>query len=109
MSQSPIILSTWSFGQPANRAAWPILERGGSSIDAVEAAWLGWHAALSWNRSDIYELFGPTRVSRKGYAAKLGYDYPIIYDLPRRLDICSEVAFYDSIDALPVCRRDRVD
>ena len=30
--------------------------------------------ALSWNRSDFYDLFGPTKRSRKGYAAKLGYD-----------------------------------
>ena len=29
---------------------------------------------LSWNRSDFYDLFGPTERSRKGYAAKLGYD-----------------------------------
>jgi isoaspartyl peptidase/L-asparaginase-like protein (Ntn-hydrolase superfamily) len=34
----PIILSTWSFGQRANNAAWPTLEKGGSSLDAVELA-----------------------------------------------------------------------
>src|SRR5438105_14487051 len=33
-----LLLSTWSFGQRANAAAWPILERGGGSLDAVEAA-----------------------------------------------------------------------
>src|SRR5437899_2758675 len=37
-SFSPIILSTWSFGQIANAAGWPVLERGGKSIDAVEQA-----------------------------------------------------------------------
>lgn len=35
---TPLILSTWSFGQRANRAAWPILSRGGAALDAVEAA-----------------------------------------------------------------------
>src|SRR5262245_3418539 len=35
---NPIILSTWSFGQRANRAAWPMLLGNGSSLDAVEAA-----------------------------------------------------------------------
>jgi len=35
---NPIILSTWSFGQRANRAAWPILEKDGGALDAVEAA-----------------------------------------------------------------------
>jgi isoaspartyl peptidase/L-asparaginase-like protein (Ntn-hydrolase superfamily) len=34
----PILLSTWSFGQIANAAAWPLLSRGGKSIDAVEKA-----------------------------------------------------------------------
>lgn len=31
-----MIISTWSFGQRGNDAAWPALARGGSSIDAVE-------------------------------------------------------------------------
>src|SRR5690349_6698100 len=36
----PLILSTWSFGQRANRAAWDVLARGGAraSLDAVELA-----------------------------------------------------------------------
>src|SRR5712671_81412 len=34
----PIILSTWTFGQIANAAGWPVLMRGGKSIDAVEQA-----------------------------------------------------------------------
>ncbi len=33
----PVALSTWSFGLPANRAAWEILMTGGTSLDAVEA------------------------------------------------------------------------
>jgi isoaspartyl peptidase/L-asparaginase-like protein (Ntn-hydrolase superfamily) len=33
-----LILSTWTFGQRANEAAWPILASKGSSLDAVEAA-----------------------------------------------------------------------
>src|SRR5436190_6133893 len=35
---NPLILSTWSFGQRANAAAWPTLGSGGSSLDAVELA-----------------------------------------------------------------------
>ena len=63
--------------------------------------YLNWRAELSWNRSDFYDLFGPTKRSRRGYAAILGYDYSIIFDLPRRLDLKSEVAFYDKLDTLP--------
>lgn len=32
----PIVLSTWKHGLPANEAAWEILKRGGSALDAVE-------------------------------------------------------------------------
>ena len=60
-----------------------------------------WRAGLSWNRSDFYDLFGPVKRSRKGYAAKLGYDWPIIVDSPRRLDLNVDLAYYDQIDTLP--------
>ncbi len=60
-----------------------------------------WHGELSWNRSDFYDLFGPTKRSRKGYAAKIGYDYPLIYDLPRKLEAKIDFAYYDQIDTLP--------
>lgn len=63
--------------------------------------YLGWKAGVSWNRSDFYDLFGPTIRGRKGYAAKLGYDHSIIFDGPRKFDLKSDIAFYDKIDALP--------
>ncbi len=34
---APIVVSTWDSGMTANKAAWPILEKGGNGIDAVEA------------------------------------------------------------------------
>jgi len=76
----------------------PAREKGHAQIDY---RYLGWHGGVSWNRSDFYDLFGPTKRSRKGYAASIGYDYPLIYDPPRRLDLRSEVAFYDQLDTLP--------
>lgn len=33
----PIVVSTWNHGLAANKAAWEILEKGGSALDAVEA------------------------------------------------------------------------
>jgi N4-(beta-N-acetylglucosaminyl)-L-asparaginase len=32
----PIVISTWAFGLKANEAAWEVLSRGGTSLDAVE-------------------------------------------------------------------------
>jgi hypothetical protein len=59
------------------------------------------HGELSWNRPDFYDLFGPTERSRKGFAAKLGYDWILIYDLPEQLHLLSDVAYFDKIDTLP--------
>ena len=34
----PVVISTWEAGMTANAAAWPILQKGGRTLDAVEAA-----------------------------------------------------------------------
>lgn len=36
-AQQPIVISTWDFGIAANKEAWKTLEKGGRSLDAVEA------------------------------------------------------------------------
>ncbi len=36
-STKPIVISTWDSGMPVNAAAWKILSKNGSSLDAVEA------------------------------------------------------------------------
>lgn len=67
----------------------------------VTGSYLGWRASVSWNRSDFYDLFGPTKQSRKGFASKIGYDDLLIYDEPRRLMLSYDLAYYDGIDTLP--------
>ena len=67
----------------------------------ITGQYLNWRGALSWNRSDFYDLFGPTKRSRKGYAAKVGYTDWLIFDEPRRLDLIYDLAYYDQIDTLP--------
>ena len=68
---------------------------------AIKYRYLGWNAGLSWNRSDFYDLFGPTKRSRRGYAATVGHEYALIFDEPRRFDVRSEAAYYGKLDALP--------
>lgn len=63
--------------------------------------YLGWRGSLAWNRSDFYDLSGPTKRSRKGLALKLGYDRPLVFDEPRRLDLKLDLAYFDKIDTLP--------
>ena len=67
----------------------------------VGGRYLNWWGNLSWNRSDFYDLFGPTKRSRKGLAAKVGYDQYLIYDEPRFLTLSYELDYFDKIDTLP--------
>ncbi len=67
----------------------------------VKGNYLGWRGEFYWNRTDFYDLFGPTKRSQKGYAAKLGYDWLVIYDEPRKLEAKFDYAYYDQIDTLP--------
>ena len=67
----------------------------------ISGQYINWRGALSWNRSDFYDLFGPTKRSRKGLAAKVGYTDWLIFDEPRRLDLNFDLAYYDKLDTLP--------
>jgi len=62
---------------------------------------LNWHARYWHNDSDFYDLFGPTKRSRKGDAFILGYDKALIYDEPRVLDFSANLAYYMGLDTLP--------
>jgi hypothetical protein len=89
----------------------PASKLAGSERGHLEMAgsYLGWHGDLSWNRSNFYDLFGPTKRSRKGYAAKFGYDWLIIYDEPRKLTLSSDIEYYDELDTLPYAQNVQTD
>jgi hypothetical protein len=67
----------------------------------IKGSYLGWRGEFYWNRTDFYDIFGPTKRGQKGYAAKIGYDWLIIYDEPRKLEAKFDYAYYDQIDTLP--------
>jgi hypothetical protein len=67
----------------------------------VKGRYLEWSGAVAWNRSDFYDLFGPTKRSLKGLAVTGGYEHYIIYDDPRSLIFVGSVGYYDKIDTLP--------
>ena len=70
----------------------------------LNAQYLGWRGSLAWNRSDFYDLFGPTKESRKGFAAKLGYDDLRIFEDPRKFFVSYDLEYYDHIDTLPTAQ-----
>jgi hypothetical protein len=68
---------------------------------AFDARLWNWSLSGYYNYADFYDLFGPTKVGRKGYSLKLGYAKYLIYDAPRTLQLTWSVAGYGAMDRLP--------
>lgn len=60
-----------------------------------------WRAEAVFNEADFYDLFGPTKTGRKGYAAGLGRKWTLLFDEPRRLDLDVSGRFAGGLDRLP--------
>jgi hypothetical protein len=60
-----------------------------------------WHVEARLNAADFYDLFGPTKTSRKGHALLVGWDHGLVYDPPRRMTLAVNAAYYGNLDQLP--------
>jgi len=60
-----------------------------------------WRLTGTYNNADFYDLFGPVKVSRKGFSLKLDKTKFLIYDSPRMLQLDWNVAAYKGFDTLP--------
>jgi len=60
-----------------------------------------WRLEYRHNGADFYDLFGPTKRSRKGDAYLADYDKVLLYDDPRRLELKTGAAYYTGLDTLP--------
>jgi hypothetical protein len=69
-------------------------------LRAVLRHW-NWRLSAALNRADFYDLFGPTRTSRKGYALALQYRGSLLYDAPRSMDYTLQVAGYGGLATVP--------
>jgi hypothetical protein len=67
----------------------------------LEAYYWDWKLTGYYNNADFYDLFGPTKVSRKGGALKLDKHQSLLYDSPRTLDLDWNIAGYVGMDRLP--------
>jgi hypothetical protein len=61
----------------------------------------GWTVTSSYNGADFYDLFGPTRTSRKGYSLGVGYSRSLLWVDPRRLDWNIGASGYADLKELP--------
>lgn len=60
-----------------------------------------WKLTGYYNYADFYDLFGPTKLSRKGESLKLAHSQYLIFDTPRTLALDWSVAGYSDLNALP--------
>lgn len=60
-----------------------------------------WTTELTYNRADFYDIFGPTRTSRKGYSGEVTYRRPLVYDEPRRMDLTVRAGYWGNLEELP--------
>jgi len=76
----------------------PDKERMHASFDAH---FWDWKVSGYDNYADFYDLFGPTKLSRRGESLKVGHSQFLIYDMPRTLSLEWNVAGYSGLDTLP--------
>ena len=60
-----------------------------------------WNFTASYNKTDFYDLFGPTKVSRAGYAITLKYHKNLIFFRPRKMDFYVQIGAYGDMEKLP--------
>jgi hypothetical protein len=60
-----------------------------------------WKVRLGFNPTDFYDLFGPTKVSRKGRMASVSYHHYLIFERPRTFEYTLNSAYYGGLDTLP--------
>ncbi len=60
-----------------------------------------WKFWITYNHADFYDLFGPTKTSRKGNGAGIQYYYFLINDRPKTLDFTIDLAGFSGLERLP--------
>jgi hypothetical protein len=67
---------------------------------AVFRHW-NWKLSGTLNRADFYDLFGPTRTSRRGYSLAAQYKGTLLHDGPTTLDYTFQAAGYGGLATVP--------
>ena len=57
--------------------------------------------SAGYNAANFYDLFGPTKFSRKGLSLNLGWDHKIIWDPPKNLDLAFNLGGFYGLDQSP--------
>lgn len=60
-----------------------------------------WEISTAYNGTDFYDLFGPTKTSRKGYSLGVQYNDYLIDERPKTMEYTIRVAGYGGLERLP--------
>jgi hypothetical protein len=67
----------------------------------IEANYWDWRLSAYFNKADFYDLFGPTKVGRRGFGLIGEKKKILIQDSERTLNLTSTLAGYSGLDRLP--------
>ena len=67
----------------------------------LEANYWDWKLSAYLNKADFYDLFGPTKVGRRGYALTVEKSKNLLHDSDRTLDWTTNLSGYSGLDKLP--------
>ena len=67
----------------------------------LEARYWDWTLSAYFNKADFYDLFGPTKVGRRGFGIVGEKRKSLIFDSERRLELTTGLAGYSGLDRLP--------
>jgi len=86
-------------GQDSEEAAHVYVKHEYQRLDQVLPG--SWTTELKYNYADFYDIFGPTKVSKKGYSGELTYKRPLIFDDPRQMDLTVKGGYFWNLDEVP--------
>ena len=69
---------------------------------SADIKYYNWQLSAAWNPTSFYDLFGPRRISRKGYNISLSYNRRNMLQLPFSTEWGASIAHYGAMDALPL-------
>lgn len=67
----------------------------------LKYAYFEWEGKFTLNNADFYDLFGPTKMSRKGYSIGLKYHKYLVYDSPEVMDYYVYTNYFGNLETLP--------
>ena len=68
---------------------------------ALEYRYWDWKFGATYNASDFYDLFGPTKSSRKGYSLSVSTSHLLLNDKPSTLEYTLSATGYGGLEVLP--------